>query len=160
MSEHYHLAAFAVATPLMLLTIYYDLKQMRIPNKLTLTVVAAFLLVGALFLDPMDLAFRVLAGLIVLTIGFILYNFGRIGGGDIKMLAAGALFVPVADAPVVMMLLAALLIIGLSCVLVARRLVPATVAENWKAMDRKSSYPMGLSIAVTLIVYLALNAFA
>jgi len=154
-----HLAMFAVAAPLMLLTIYFDLKQMRIPNKLTLTVVAAFLLVGAVYLEPTALAFRVLGGLLVLTIGFILYNFGRIGGGDIKMLAAGALFVPVGDAASVMMMLAALLIVGLSCILVARRLVPATVATNWKAMDRKSSYPMGLSIAVTLILYLGGNAF-
>jgi prepilin peptidase CpaA len=158
MSDAYHLAAFAVATPLMLLTIYFDLKQMRIPNKLTLTVVAAFLLVGGVFLEPTELAFRVLAGLLVLTIGFILYNFGRIGGGDIKMLAAIAPFVPVTDAPVVMMLLSALLLIGLGGILIARRLVPATVAANWKALDRKSSYPMGLSIAAAMIVYLAANA--
>jgi prepilin peptidase CpaA len=159
MSELGHLVTFAVATPLMLLTIYFDLKQMRIPNKLTLTVVAAFLLVGVMFLEPTELVFRILAGLVVLTIGFILYNFGRIGGGDIKMLAAVAPFVPTEDAAAVMMMLSALLIVGLGCILITRRLVPATVAANWKAMDRKSRYPMGLSIAVTLIVYLGLNAF-
>ena len=159
MSYAGHVAMFVVVVPLMLLTIWFDLKQMRIPNKLTLTVVAAFLLVGVVFLTPQALAFRVLAALIVLTIGFVLYNFGRIGGGDIKMIAAGALFVPVEDAGFVMMMLSALLILGLGALLVTRRLVPAHVAANWKALDRKSRYPMGLSIALTLIAYLGINLY-
>jgi prepilin peptidase CpaA len=72
--------AIAVAT---------DLRFRRIPNALTATLaVAALALHGANGLAAFGIALATLVG--VMFLGLIAFSFGWLGGGDVKLLAAGA----------------------------------------------------------------------
>lgn len=70
-----------------------DLFTMTISNRLTLALVAGF---GALAvmtgMPPQAMLEHASAGLLVLVVGFALFAFGWIGGGDAKLAAATALW--------------------------------------------------------------------
>lgn len=70
-----------------------DLLTMLIPNRVTLLVLAAFVVYAATAgLDWQQLASHLGAGLLTLSITFTLFAFGYIGGGDAKLAAATALW--------------------------------------------------------------------
>ena len=70
-----------------------DLLTMTIPNRISLALVAAFI-AAALFagLPAHAVMLHVMSGLLVLAIGIGLFAMGWAGGGDAKLLAAGALW--------------------------------------------------------------------
>ncbi|MGE0766509.1 MAG: prepilin peptidase [Hyphomicrobiaceae bacterium] len=70
-----------------------DLFTMTIPNRISIGLVAAFL-VAALFapLGWTEFAAHVGAGLLMLGVGIALFACGFLGGGDAKLLAAAALW--------------------------------------------------------------------
>lgn len=71
-----------------------DLLTMTIPNRISVGLVAAFLLAAPLLgLSPEQFAMHVAAGLLVLMAGILLFAIGGFGGGDAKLLAAGALWI-------------------------------------------------------------------
>lgn len=71
-----------------------DLLTMTIPNRVSLLLVAAFVVTAAAFgLSSEAIMMHALAGGIVLVAGFILFAVGGIGGGDAKLLAAAALWI-------------------------------------------------------------------
>jgi prepilin peptidase CpaA len=71
-----------------------DLLTMTIPNRISLALVATFFALAPFAgLGAEAIAFHVLAGLLVLGIGVILFQRGVFGGGDAKLLAAVALWV-------------------------------------------------------------------
>ena len=135
-----------------------DLREMRIPNRAVLALLAAFIVIGA-FLLPLDaLAWRLGQGLAVLAIGFILNMIGLLGAGDAKFAAAMAPFIAPADALLVLMVFAGLTAVSL----VLHRLalvVPGLKARlaKWASWQRLREFPMGVPLALTLIVYLALG---
>ena len=75
------------ATPICLFAAWSDLKYMIIPNWVALALVAAFCLLGVMFLPFEDVLWRLLAGFLVLVSGFVLNALGLIGGGDVKFLS-------------------------------------------------------------------------
>jgi prepilin peptidase CpaA len=70
-----------------------DMLTMTIPNRVSLLLIGAFLLATPLAgLGLHDFLTHVGAGLLVLAFGFAIFAAGWIGGGDIKLLAASALW--------------------------------------------------------------------
>ena len=155
-------AALAVATAamavLMLITAWFDLKALRIPNWCVLAVLGIFLVTGLWGL-PFDVfAWRLLHGVIVLFLGFGLYSIGagHVGGGDIKMIAALTPFIPGSDVGFVLVLFALLAIVGL----VVQRLVRAVLRgrkTGWAALDQRRFFPVGLLLGGTIMIYLAVE---
>jgi prepilin peptidase CpaA len=72
----------------------YDLLTMTIPNRVSIALVALFLVAGPLAgLSAQDMLMHAAAGLIVLAAGIALFAVGGFGGGDAKLLAAAALWI-------------------------------------------------------------------
>jgi prepilin peptidase CpaA len=71
----------------------FDLFTMTIPNRISLFLVAAFVVVAPLMgLSPTLIIDHIATGLIVLVAGFVMFSRGYIGGGDAKLIAAAALW--------------------------------------------------------------------
>ena len=155
--------ATAAMLPLMLLTAWYDLKHLRIPNALPLAVLAVFLAAGLWGLPFETFLWRLVAGAAVLAAGFALFAAGLIGGGDAKMAAALAPFVAGEDLPALLIVyavvaLALLLVLRLAMQLARHR------PTGWRAVDqyarpaRERVFPMGLIFAITIMAYLLAGA--
>jgi prepilin peptidase CpaA len=148
-------AAMAV---LMGLAGWYDLKWLRIPNWCVLAVVGLFIVTGLWGL-PLDLfAWRFLQGVIVLFVGFGLYSIsgGRVGGGDIKLIAALTPFIAGPDVAFVLLIFAGLSVIGL----MLHRLVRGFLRgrkTGWAALDQKRFFPAGLLLGGTIMIYLVVQ---
>ncbi len=72
----------------------YDLLTMTIPNRVSIALVALFLVVAvASGLSAEEILSHIAAGAIILAAGIILFAVGGFGGGDAKLLAAAALWI-------------------------------------------------------------------
>ena len=70
-----------------------DLFTMTIANRVSLFLVAGFFLLALLIgMSPAAIGWHLGAGAAVLVIGFALFSFGWVGGGDAKLAAATALW--------------------------------------------------------------------
>lgn len=93
----------AQALPLMMaalflgLTVYAGIRDIFtyiIPNWVSVTIVAAFGISALWFAMPFsDLWRHFLSAVIIFTFGVILFRYGAMGGGDVKLLTASALWV-------------------------------------------------------------------
>lgn len=71
-----------------------DLLTMTIPNRISIALVAAFFAIALLIGMPATtILMHVAAGLLILAAGIVLFAVGGFGGGDAKLLAAGALWI-------------------------------------------------------------------
>lgn len=156
--------AVVAILPLMVLTAWYDLKVLKIPNWLVLAVFAVFLVCGPWGLPLDTFGWRIAQGLIVLAIGFVLFAAGAIGGGDAKMAAALAPFVLATD---VVFVLVTYTLVTLVLLAVLRLVMQFARHEEtgWLAIDqlhkpaRERVFPMGLIFAITVAIYLAYHAW-
>lgn len=154
--------AFAAMIPLMVLTAWWDLKHLKIPNWLVLGVLATFLITGLWGLPLETFAWRLLYGAIALCLGFGLFALGGIGGGDAKMLAA---LVPFAFPQDVVSILALYAILTLFLMMVLRIVMQVARHDEtgWLAVDqlhkpaRERVFPMGLIFGSTMLIYLGIN---
>jgi len=70
-----------------------DFITMTIPNRISIILVAGFALLAPLLGMPLaSVGIHLITGITVLAVCFGLFAFGYIGGGDAKLLAAGALW--------------------------------------------------------------------
>lgn len=151
-------AATAAMAVVMGITAWVDLKALRIPNWCVLAVLGIFIVTGLWGLPLETFAWRLLHGLILLVLGFGLYSVagGQVGGGDIKMIAALAPFVPGAHVGFVLIVFALLALVGL----LVHRLVRALVRgrqTGWAALDQKRFFPVGLLLGGTIMIYLVIQ---
>ena len=77
---------------LLLASVWTDIKDLRIPNVLPATLAVLFLIAG-LFTPDFNWLSHLGAGALVLGVGVALFAMGKVGGGDVKLLAAVALWV-------------------------------------------------------------------
>jgi prepilin peptidase CpaA len=90
----FHYALFAIFPVALAYAAASDLLTMTLSNKLTLFMVAAFVVLAPLAGMDLETAGRSAAGAgIVLAIGFACFAFGWIGGGDAKLAAAITLWI-------------------------------------------------------------------
>lgn len=151
--------ALAVATAVMSVLVgliaWFDLKQLRIPNWSVLGVIALFLVTGLWGLEFSTYLWRILHGVIVLFVGFGLYQFagGHVGGGDIKLIAALTPFIAGRDLLFVLTVFAVLSFAGIMMhKFIRNRLKGRTT--GWAAMDQKKFFPAGLLLGGTMMIYM------
>lgn len=147
-----------------------DLARYRIRNQVVYAIVAAFAVGAVADLAWPALGWSVLAGVVTFAIGAVLFGFGVFGGGDVKLVAAMALWTGFADLPrFLLVMTAAGGVLGLVW-LVKRRCRPvafaaqagptadATAVENPSSVDPSheaapaqkaaNRIPYGVAIAI------------
>lgn len=140
------LVPLMLLAPVLLAVAASDLRHMRIPNALSLAAVALFAICLPWF-PAEDLPLRLGVAAAVFILGFGAFCLRLIGGGDVKILAALLLFVPVPTMPVFANLFAAALAVGIVTLLLVR-LLPVARRSSWPSMQRTRRFPMGISIAL------------
>lgn len=136
-----------------------DAARLRISNLLSVAIVACFgawLIVAGLNLSVWQ---NIVAFIVALALGLVLFGRGLLGGGDVKLLAALALWFDLGGA---LALAAYTAICGgvLALVLMAvRRVLPAgmTSDEGWLLLRRRGPIPYGLAIAAGALLAIHLN---
>ncbi|MEE9454837.1 MAG: prepilin peptidase [Paracoccaceae bacterium] len=154
-------ALLAVATPFCLWATWTDLKYMLIPNILVIIMAAAFMIIAPIFL-PFDVyLWRILAGAIVLTVGFILFSIGGLGGGDAKFAAAMIMFV---DQTMFIPFLLTFALFTLLAVILHKliKFLPFArpITSSWESWTNRKKFPLGFGMGGALITFLAQQAFA
>jgi prepilin peptidase CpaA len=149
--------AFAAAT---------DLLTFKIPNRISIALVAAFLIAAPFSGLTWPGFFGHLATFaVVLALGIALFAAGLFGGGDAKLLAAAALWVGYESLPLYMAMVAicgavlAIVLIGFRRV----ELPPSVLQREWIARlhDRKAGMPYGIALAAAALwVYPSTRLFS
>jgi prepilin peptidase CpaA len=134
-----------------------DLTTMTIPNRIVLAVAAIYVVLGPLVL-PFDAYLWGFAnGAIALVAGFLLFLTGQFGAGDAKFLAAIALYVGRIDVPTVLWIYAILALLSVAVVsLVKWRMKEFAAKGPLGSLREKRRFPLGLPLALSILVYLAL----
>ncbi|MDO9383757.1 MAG: prepilin peptidase [Hyphomicrobiaceae bacterium] len=139
-----------------------DMLTMTIPNRISLGLLAAFLLIFPIAGLPLDVvASHLAAGGIMLVAGVVMFAFGWVGGGDAKLLAAGALWLGLPQlAP--FLLVTAMFGSVLLLALVAYRGYPAAALPipEWAVRLHRSEtgMPYGLAIGAAALVLFPYSA--
>jgi prepilin peptidase CpaA len=154
-----HALILFVAPLLLAAAAGWDLASFTIPNFLTLTLGVAFVAFAlSSGMGPTDVGAHFLAGGAGLALGFALFAFRLIGGGDAKLFAAIALWFGFRDF-LEFALVASLFGGGLALALLSLRRFPmpaALAGQNWLARlhDDKSGIPYGVALAAGALVVL------
>jgi prepilin peptidase CpaA len=135
-----------------------DFVTMTISNKVSLGLVAGFLVLAPLTgMGLAEFGSHVGAGSLVLAVAFAFFAFGWIGGGDAKLVAATALWLGF-DQLLTYLIYASLLGGALTLVLIKVRLTPLPAllqgrgwAERLHARDGGIPYGIALAIAALLV---------
>ena len=152
------LVAFLVAAPFALAAAYYDLKTMELPH--WLAPVAALVFIGLVFVAlPQEAAiWRIVGGLFVLFVGFLLFLANAMGAGDVKVAAAFAVMVAPVGAAFTLILLSLCSLLNIGLIWLLRRTSLAATGK-WAFWREKGRYPYAVALGQTLLIYLALVAF-
>ena len=149
----------AIATPFALWAAWSDLKFMLIPNDLSTFAALAFILIMPFFLPLDDFGLRVAIAGWVLIAGFLLNAIGQVGGGDVKF---ATVMVPYAMPQDYQILLTIYLSALLLCFVLHRvaklALRNSAIVADWKSFDAGGKFPMGLPMALAILVYLIAKA--
>lgn len=130
-----------------------DLLTMRISNKLVLFLVACFAVIAiAVNLPLQQFAMHVAAAVVVLAVGFTLFAFRLIGGGDAKLAAATTLWLGF-GLTLPYLLYAGLLGGALTLLILALRRFPLTpFLARYRWLERlhnpKVGVPYGIALAL------------
>ena len=135
-----------------------DLLTMTIPNRISLTLIAAFLVAVPVTGMPWDqFIWHLGAGGLVLSFGIAMFALGWMGGGDAKLIAAASLWVGFENLP---MFLAQIAVLGgvLSVAILAYRSFPigSRPIPKWAARLHTAGggIPYGIAIAGgALLIY-------
>ena len=136
-----------------------DLFTMKVPNRIAIGLVVGFLLLAPMIgMGWTDIGIHVAAAAAALLLGFCLFAFGWIGGGDAKLFAATCLWL----GPEMLLtygVITALIGGALTFVLLVLRGVPlpaALTSQGWivRLHNTKEGVPYGIALAAAgLLVY-------
>lgn len=140
-----------ILAPVLVAVAYFDLRFMRIPNILSLLVLAVFA-AAMVFFPPADLLARLAIAGSVFLLGFVGFFFRLIGGGDVKILSALMLVVPTGGIAIFANVFSVSMLVGIMLMLAIRRF-PHANSLGWKSFGRSRKFPMGLSIALTGLTF-------
>lgn len=137
-----------------------DVFTMTIPNRLSLILIASFILLSPFTtLSWSEIGMHVLAGVSMLALTFGMFSMGWIGGGDAKFFAATALWIGFNDTLVMYGLYASFLGGALTIFLLVMNKLPVPVFmmnQKWfvRLHDLKSGVPYGVALAAAgLLVF-------
>ena len=137
----------------------WDLASFTIPNFLQLAIIAAFVVFAMIVGIPAsELGGHLVAAFIALAIGFTLFAFGYVGGGDAKLFAAIALWFGFRDLAN-FALVASLMGGGLTLLMITMRRMPLPSALSGQAWisrlhDEKAGIPYGVALAAGALAIL------
>ena len=137
----------------------WDLASFTIPNFLQALLIASFVVFAATaHLGLPAISSHLIAGFLGLVVGFTLFAFGYIGGGDAKLFAAVVLWLGLKDL-MPYTLVATVLggVLTLSLLALRRLPLPAPLARQaWllRLHDSKSGIPYGVALAAGVFVIL------
>lgn len=134
--------------PVLIAAGYLDLRDMRIPNTLSLIGLAMFV-VSLPFLGFQEWMLRASVGVAVFFICFGFFAAGWFGGGDAKILPVTTLFVPAAYLQTFMLSFATAMTLGMIGIWLVRLQFSHSQA-SWVSMQPGAGFPMGISIAASL----------
>ncbi len=97
-----------IALPFSVWAALTDLKQMKILNITNMGLFISFAVVGVLLFPLDQYGLRLSQAALMLVVGILATNFGFMGGGDSKFIAAMAPYIALNDAPEFLFLLAAI----------------------------------------------------
>lgn len=153
------LVLLVLVAPVCLWVALSDLRAMRIPNQAVYLTFAIFALAGPFLMPLPTYGWQMLHMPVLLAVGIVINAAGLAGAGDAKFIAAAGPYLWVSD-------LRALIVIFMATVLaafIAHRLAQHSplrrLAPDWKSWSTGAKFPMGLGLAGTLVIYLALGAF-
>ncbi|MHA6344473.1 prepilin peptidase [Roseivivax sp. CAU 1761] len=152
------LGLFLATLPVCFWVAWSDLARMKIPNAAVLALVALYALAGPLLLPPGPWSWGWLQLALLLAAGIALNAAGALGAGDAKFAAAAAAYVQPGDLGLVMALFAATLLAAYLAHRGARATPLRRLAPHWESWHSGRRFPMGLPLAGTLALYLALGA--
>ena len=142
----------AALPALLLAAACWDIASFTIPNFIQAALIASFLVFAvATGMPAAAFGAHLLAGSIGLAVGFALFAFGYIGGGDAKLFACASLWLGLADLPSYA-LIASVFGGGLTLALLSFRGVPlpgVLARQGWvmRLHDRASGVPYGVALA-------------
>lgn len=157
-------ASLAFLLPVLPISIYAawsDLTTMTIPNWVTVALLVSYVIVAPFFLPLETIGISIAATAVVLLIGFFLNMIGVMGGGDAKYLTGITPFINHSEVSAFLLIFSISLIATLILHRIAMRIEPLRRAtDHWASWSAGRNFPMGISIAAAIIVYLALLSFA
>jgi prepilin peptidase CpaA len=125
-SDWIEIIAAAVTIALLIAAAVNDITRYRIPNAIVYAIVAAFAVGAAFNFAWPAIVWPVLAGVAMFVLGAGLFALGLFGGGDVKLIAAMALWTGFADLPRFLLIMgAAGGLLGLVLLLKRKRQQPA-----------------------------------
>jgi prepilin peptidase CpaA len=149
-----------VFAALFLAAAVFDARSYRIPNWISVALVALFLVAALMSGQPATSYWPHLAlGAGILLVGYLLYLFTGMGAGDAKLAAAAALWAGLPGLYAWTFFLAlsmAVLALGL---VAARRIVVATVGSEPKMRILQRGAPVPLGVAIAAAAILASGSF-
>ena len=157
------IGVFAVLTPLLFLTVFFDLKYFRIPNMLVLAILAVFLVGVAPFLTMEELYRRGVLAIIVLAAGIVFVLLRAIGVGDIKASTVFVLFLEDYELALFMIALALASVVGLMMLKVMRPFVLRKNYEaiaEWQCWHDRQHFPFGFALAGALFMVVGIRVLA
>lgn len=87
----YVLTLAAAAVPVLWAALT-DLRRFEIPNECSITLIALYPLYLVVSPDPVNVVGGIVTAVAVFALTFTIYLFGRLGGGDVKLMTALALW--------------------------------------------------------------------
>jgi len=152
-------AALLVFPLLMVFSAFADLFTMTIPNRVSLVLIGAYLILAIYLKLPLPIVASHLAcAFVILLLTFVFFHFGWIGGGDAKLAASTALWLGwehLLDYG-----LAASLVGGVLTVLIVemrRRDLPASILAYKfisRLAEKSEGIPYGIALAIAgLLTY-------
>lgn len=152
----------------MILAALSDLRSLTIPNRISLVLLAVFAVLAPLSgMSLENIGLHVAAFALVLAIGIAFFAFGWFGGGDAKLLAAGALWVGFGQLLPFIFYTTAFGGVLILAIILYRQLVPAEAVSargiDWASRLHKNDggVPYGIAIASSaLTVFPSTEIFA
>lgn len=147
---------YALAMLCLVLAALEDAWRYRISNMLSLALILLFVVAAIVQPIGVDWLDHLSGALFMFALGTAMFGLGWMGGGDVKLLTAVALWCGLADLPRLLIttsLLGGALVIAL---IVVRRALPAAAGE-WrpKILRRNAPVPYGIAISVGALLLLA-----
>ena len=142
----------ALVIPVLLIAAASDLRHLRIPNNLSLVALALFACC-IFFLPYQEVLLRLLFASLVFVIGFLLFAFRIVGGGDVKLFSALILFIPTQSLSQFGYVFSTSLLIGI-IIMISLRNLPLDLGHNWLSLRTRNALPMGISIAMAGVFHL------
>ena len=164
MSDITGIAILALFPLCMIFATFTDLFSMTIPNKIVLALIAGFAVLAPLAGMSLETAiWSIGISVLVLIVGFVLFNFGAMGGGDAKLMAASSLWFG-SELVLPYLLITCLLGGALTVLILLARRVPLPVGlmnVGWisRLHDDKEGVPYGAALGPAALYLFADTAW-